>query len=79
MEPRSRAARKFTFPSAITVLAAVTLAVWLLAFLIPSGRYERDADGAPVEGTYRRVDSGQSLTDRFNDLFLAPVNGLYGI
>ncbi|MFE7675522.1 YfcC family protein [Streptomyces albidoflavus] len=79
MESRSRAARKFAFPSAITVLAAVTLAVWLLAFLIPSGQYERDADGAPVEGTYQRVDSGQSLTDRFNDLFLAPVNGLYGI
>lgn len=79
MEPGSTPARKFAFPSAITVLAAVTLAVWLLAFLIPSGRYERDADGAPVEGTYRRVESGQSLTDRFDDLFLAPVNGLYGI
>ncbi|NBE50970.1 YfcC family protein [Streptomyces boluensis] len=71
--------RKFTFPSALTVLAIVTLAVWLLAFLIPPGQYERDADGAPVQGTYQRVESTQSFVDRLNDLFLSPVNGLYGV
>ncbi|QEU95059.1 YfcC family protein [Streptomyces kanamyceticus] len=70
---------KFTFPSALTVLAIVTVAVWLLAFLIPSGQYDRNDSGAPVEGTYHRVDSGQSFVDRLNDLFLSPVNGLYGI
>ncbi|MET9607655.1 Na+/H+ antiporter NhaC family protein [Streptomyces sp. NPDC006512] len=67
------------FPSALTVLALVTVAVWLLAFLVPAGQYTRDADGVPVSGTYHRVDSTQSFTDRLNDLFLAPVNGLYGI
>ncbi|MFD4633395.1 YfcC family protein [Streptomyces sp. NPDC058284] len=71
--------RKFTFPSALTVLAVVTVAVWLLAFLIPSGQYDRSGSGAPVQGTYHRVDSGQSFTGRLNDLFLSPVNGLYGI
>ncbi|WP_151772739.1 YfcC family protein [Streptomyces abyssomicinicus] len=71
--------RRFVFPSALTVLVLVTLAVWLLAFLIPPGVYDRDADGAPVQGTYHRVDSGLSFLDRLNDLFLAPVNGLYGI
>ncbi len=70
---------KFTFPSALTVLAIVTIAVWLLAFLIPSGLYDRNDAGAPIQGTYHRVDSGQSFVDRLNDLFLAPVNGLYGI
>ncbi|MFI7317312.1 YfcC family protein [Streptomyces venezuelae] len=70
---------KFTFPSALTVLAVVTVAVWLLAFLVPSGQYDRDKSGAPVEGSYHRVDSGQSFADRLNDLFLSPVNGLYGI
>ncbi|MFJ2772773.1 YfcC family protein [Streptomyces sp. NPDC087300] len=70
---------KFTFPSALTVLAIVTVAVWLLAFLVPSGQYDRNDSGAPVEGTYHRVDSGQSFVDRLNDLFLSPVNGLYGI
>ncbi|MFK4067850.1 YfcC family protein [Streptomyces sp. NPDC029674] len=74
-----RGERKLTFPSALTVLAVVTVAVWLLAFLVPSGQYDRDGSGAPVEGTYHRVDSGQSFVDRLNDLFLSPVNGLYGI
>lgn len=71
--------RKLAFPSALTVLAIVTVAVWLLAFLIPSGQYDRNDKGAPVQGTYHRVSSGQSFVDRLNDLFLAPVNGLYGI
>ncbi|MGW6026093.1 YfcC family protein [Streptomyces sp. NPDC055099] len=76
-EPRHKP--KFTFPSALTILAIVTVAVWLLAFLIPSGAYDRDDKGAPVQGSYHRVDSGQTFVDRLNDLFLAPVNGLYGI
>ncbi|MFJ3668529.1 YfcC family protein [Streptomyces sp. NPDC090106] len=76
-EPRPR--RKFTFPSALTVLAIVTVAVWLVAFLIPAGEYDRDDSGAPVQGTYHRVDSTQSFADRLDDLFLAPVNGLYGV
>ncbi|MGW7083018.1 YfcC family protein [Streptomyces sp. NPDC054871] len=76
-EPQHK--RKFTFPSALTILAIVTVAVWLLAFLIPSGAYDRNDEGAPVEGSYHRVDSGQTFVDRLNDLFLAPVNGLYGI
>ncbi|MEV7419788.1 Na+/H+ antiporter NhaC family protein [Streptomyces sp. NPDC089919] len=71
--------RKFAFPSALTVLAVVTIAVWLLAFLIPSGEYRRNDSGAPLQGTYHRVASDQSFTDRLNDLFLSPVNGLYGI
>ncbi|MFD6533234.1 YfcC family protein [Streptomyces sp. NPDC060184] len=71
--------RKFTFPSALTILALVTLAVWALAFLIPSGAYDRNAEGAPVQGTYHRVPSDQSFVDRLDDLFLSPVNGLYGI
>ncbi|MEV6755515.1 Na+/H+ antiporter NhaC family protein [Streptomyces sp. NPDC051214] len=76
-EPRHKP--KFTFPSALTILAIVTVAVWLLAFLIPSGAYDRDDKGAPVQGSYHRVDSDQTFVDRLNDLFLAPVNGLYGI
>ncbi|MET9701596.1 YfcC family protein [Streptomyces griseus] len=76
-EPPAR--KRFTFPSALTILAVVTLAVWALAFLIPPGAYDRDAEGAPVQGTYHRVDADRSLTDRLDDLFLSPVNGLYGV
>ncbi|QIB46395.1 YfcC family protein [Streptomyces aureoverticillatus] len=71
--------RKFTFPSALTVLAVVTLAVWVLAFLVPPGAYDRNDKGAPVQGSYHRVPDDQSFVDRLNDLFLAPVNGLYGV
>ncbi|MCX4965663.1 YfcC family protein [Streptomyces sp. NBC_00654] len=78
-EEKPPAKKKFIFPSALTILAVVTLAVWALAFLIPSGAYDRDEDGSPVQGTYHRVDSGQSFVDRLNDLFLSPVNGLYGV
>ncbi|WP_371618792.1 YfcC family protein [Streptomyces sp. NBC_00454] len=72
-------AKKYSFPSALTVLAVVTVAIWLLAFLVPAGQYDRNDSGAPVSGTYHRVDDTQSFTDRLNDLFLSPVNGLYGI
>ncbi|MEU0686622.1 YfcC family protein [Streptomyces uncialis] len=78
-EPTGTPGRRFVFPSALTVLVLVTLGVWALAFLVPPGTYDRDEHGAPVQGTYHRVDTSQSLTDRLNDLFLAPVNGLYGI
>lgn len=72
--------RAWRFPSAFTVLAAVTLAVWLLAFIIPAGRYAVNADtGAPMPGTYEQVDAGLSLNDRVYELYMAPVNGLYGV
>lgn len=67
------------FPSAYTVLAAVTVLVWVLAFVIPAGEYRRDADGRPIAGSYTPVASPESFGQRVSDLFLAPVNGLYGI
>ncbi|TQK71327.1 YfcC family protein [Nocardioides sp. SLBN-35] len=76
----ARARRSFHFPSAFAVLFGVTIAVWLLAFVIPSGTYQTDADsGRPIPGSYAASDSGLSFGDRLMDLFMAPVNGLYGI
>ncbi|MCD9197993.1 YfcC family protein [Aeromicrobium wangtongii] len=66
------------FPSAFTVLFAVTVAVWILAFFIPTGSY-RTEDGRPVPGSYAHTDADLSFGDRLLQLFLAPVNGLYGI
>jgi uncharacterized ion transporter superfamily protein YfcC len=74
------APRRMRFPSAFTVLAAVTLAVWVLAFMVPTGQYASDPDtGRPVPGSYEQVDVDLSFNDRLYDLFMAPVNGLYGI
>jgi uncharacterized ion transporter superfamily protein YfcC len=56
------------------------VAVWLLAFVVPSGQYQTDADsGRPIPGSYTQTDSGLSFTDRTYDLYMAPVNGLYGV
>lgn len=71
---------RFRFPSAFTVLLGVTIAVWLLTFVVPTGAYETDADtGRPIPGTYGGTDTGLSFGDRLMELFLAPVNGLYGV
>jgi uncharacterized ion transporter superfamily protein YfcC len=70
---------RWRFPSAFTVLFGVTVAVWLLAFIVPSGVYQTDAtSGRPIPGSYARADSGLSAVDRLHDLFMAPVNGLLG-
>jgi uncharacterized ion transporter superfamily protein YfcC len=72
--------KKFRFPSAFTVLFGVTIAVWLLAFIIPTGAYETDSEtGRPIPGSYGETDAGLSFGDRLMELFLAPINGLYGI
>ena len=63
----------------MTVLIIVTLLVWIAAFLIPSGTYERDENGIPEPGSYQQIDSPQDFGERVGDFFLAPVNGLYGL
>lgn len=80
-EPKSeRTPRRFTFPSAFTVLFGVTVVVWLLAFVIPTGRYAVSPDtGRPIPGSYERTEVGLSFMDRVMELFMAPVNGLYGV
>ncbi|MET0766366.1 MAG: YfcC family protein [Aeromicrobium sp.] len=75
-EPKKRG---FRFPSAFTVLFGVTLGVWLLAFVVPTGAYKVDDSGAPIPGSYAGVDAGLSLGDRMMQLFMAPINGLYGV
>ena len=72
--------RKFRFPSAFTVLFFVTIAVWLLAFIVPTGAYKTNPDtGGPIPGSYEQTDVGLSWWDRAMELFMAPVNGLYGV
>jgi uncharacterized ion transporter superfamily protein YfcC len=50
--------RRFKFPTAFTVLAAVLLLVWIASFFIPAGRYNTNAEtGAPIPGTYHELPS----------------------
>ncbi|MGH3331850.1 MAG: hypothetical protein ACRDPJ_11180, partial [Nocardioidaceae bacterium] len=74
--PDAQGRKKFHFPSAFTILVGVTVVVWLLAFIIPTGAYKvSEETGRPIPGSYASVDVGLSFVDRLMQLFLAPVNG----
>lgn len=80
-EPRKQGLK---FPTAFTVLFFVLLVVWGLSFIIKPGSYTYvSCDGGnakPVPGSYQSIDdTGLTFSDRLYDLFLSPVNGLYGI
>ncbi len=54
----ARPDKKFKFPTAFTVLAAVLLLVWIASFFIPAGRYETNPNtGSPIPGTYHELPS----------------------
>lgn len=67
------------FPTPLTILLAVIVGVWLLAFVLPSGQYELDSSGSPIAGSYHEVPSPLDNTEMARELVLSPVNGLYGI
>ena len=58
----------------------MTVGVWLLAFVVPTGSYAADAEtGAPIPGSYETDRRPLSFGDRLMELFLSPINGLYGV
>ncbi|HRI16930.1 MAG TPA: Na+/H+ antiporter NhaC family protein [Burkholderiaceae bacterium] len=71
--------RRLRFPGAVTTLAIVTVLVWLAALFIPPGVYRADVDGSPIPGTYQRIESPLTPSERLQQLILAPVNGVYGL
>jgi uncharacterized ion transporter superfamily protein YfcC len=76
-EPKPKPGRGF--PSSVTILAFVTVLVWVAALLLPSGVYKLDEHGSPIPGTYHQVPSPLTFPQMVEQLLLAPVNGLYGI
>jgi len=69
----------FKFPGAVTTLAIVTVLVWVAVLFIPAGRYQHDADGSPVPGTFQQIPSPLTFQQKVNQLILAPINGVYGL
>jgi uncharacterized ion transporter superfamily protein YfcC len=69
--------RKFTFPSAYTILFLLLIVMAVLTWIIPAGRYDLNADGAPIPGTYHNVP--QNPQKIFSGTLLAPITGTYGI
>ena len=45
--------------------------------VIPAGKYQVNADGEPIPGTYQQVPSNPQRI--VTDSLMAPINGLYGI
>lgn len=73
----AKTGRKFTFPSAFTILFILLILVALATWVIPAGTYDLDAQGAPIPGTYHSVPANpQKLV---SSMFMGPINGMYGI
>lgn len=67
--------KRFSMPSAFTVLFFLIAAMALLTWLIPAGKYSLDGNGNIIAGTYRQVAAHhQGLWD----IFMAPIIGMIG-
>jgi uncharacterized ion transporter superfamily protein YfcC len=69
--------RRFTLPSAYTILFALIVLMAIATWIVPAGVYDRDKEGAPKPGTYHEVASNPQRI--LIDSVTAPINGLYGI
>src|SRR5438309_47853 len=78
-----KAKRGFKFPTAFTILFLVLVLVWALTFIIKPGSYAYvSCDGGtpkPIPGTFANTTVSLNFVNRLYDLWLSPVNGLYGI
>ena len=76
IEPPS-GGRRFSLPSAYTILFVLIVLTAVATYLIPAGAYDTDPDGQPLPGTYHQVDPNPQRI--IVDSLMAPINGLYGI
>jgi uncharacterized ion transporter superfamily protein YfcC len=76
VEPPERK-RRFTLPSAYTILFALIVLMAIATWIVPAGVYDRDKEGAPKPGTYHEVKSNPQRI--LIDSLTAPINGLYGV
>jgi uncharacterized ion transporter superfamily protein YfcC len=67
----------FALPSAYTILFIIIVVVAIATWVIPAGKYQVNADGEPIPGTYQQVPSNPQRI--VTDSLMAPINGLYGI
>ncbi|MEO1772211.1 YfcC family protein [Candidatus Enterococcus ferrettii] len=72
---KERKKKTFKMPGAYTVLFIIILVMTILTWLIPAGKYDIDANGNLIAGTYQRVTSNpQGIWDAFK----APIIGMIG-
>jgi uncharacterized ion transporter superfamily protein YfcC len=69
--------RKFTFPTAFTILFILLFLIALATWIIPAGSYDYNADGEPIPGTYHEVPANPQKL--LQSALKGPINGMYGI
>ena len=69
--------KKFTFPSAFTILFLLLVVIAAATWFVPAGSYDYDEEGAPVPGTYHPVE--QNPQKLLSSALKGPINGMYGI
>ncbi len=69
--------KKFTFPSAFTILFLLLVVIAAATWIVPAGSYDYDENGAPIPGTYHAVDPNPQKL--LASALKGPINGMYGI
>jgi uncharacterized ion transporter superfamily protein YfcC len=69
--------RRFTLPSAYTILFILIVLSAIATWIIPAGTYDQNKQGEPIPGSYHEVESNPQRI--VVDSLTAPINGLYGI
>jgi uncharacterized ion transporter superfamily protein YfcC len=75
--PEAKRKRRFSLPSAYTILFALIILAALATWIVPAGTYRLNEQGEPIPGSYRQVDANPQRI--LVDSITAPLNGLYGI
>jgi uncharacterized ion transporter superfamily protein YfcC len=75
--PESKRKRRFSLPSAYTILFGLIVIAALATWFVPAGTYDTNKAGEPIPGTYHEVDPNPQRV--LVDSLTAPINGLYGI
>ncbi len=75
--PQGAGKKRFSLPSAYTILFILIVLAALATWFVPAGTYDLDKEGSPIPGTYQEIDSNpQRIVE---DSLKAPINGLYGV
>ena len=69
--------KKFTFPSAFTILFLLLVVIALATWIVPAGSYDYDAEGSPIPGTYHEVEANPQAL--LSSALKGPISGMYGI
>ncbi len=74
---KEKTKKKFTFPSAFTILFLLLVVIALATWIVPAGSYDYDAEGSPIPGTYHEVEPNPQAL--LSSALKGPISGMYGI